>query len=458
MKRSLAAVVAVITGMTWLPGMSPTASGAAPTSGTVRRSIMQSPASVRAYWTPERMRAAKPLALKLSQADPRLTRQEPDAPATSETVIAPSAPAAGSASITLTRETKSQQQNVGFDSEEIVNVTDFPYVTHGKLFFSLGGSRYVCSATVVNSQAHNVIVTAGHCLYDNDAGVFSSNVMFVPGYRDGDRPFGSWVAEELFVRPEWQNGNFNYDFAAAVMGPQNDGDEVQDVTGARGIVFNRVAPFNFDAHGYPAADPFDGERLIHCVSDPAIRDGSGLLAPHGIGCDMTEGSSGGGWVVEAQYVNSVTSYGYTKLPNMLFGPYLGTAAEDLFESAAGESTDPDPSPTPTPTVSPTPDPTEPVLHEMDLGLRLRNHLVAKGTMTTVDGFAACSRNAPVEIYRMIDSTTGRYVKESVTGDNGTYSIRLPDRKGRYFAYSPEGFVDDLNLCGEDFSSIVRHRH
>jgi Ca2+-binding RTX toxin-like protein len=55
-----------------------------------------------------------------------------------------------------------------------------------------------------------------------------------------------------------------------------------------------------------------------------------------IDCDMTGGSSGGGWVIDGQFVNSVTSYGYRRDFDSLFGPYLGTTAENLYQQARGK--------------------------------------------------------------------------------------------------------------------------
>ena len=49
---------------------------------------------------------------------------------------------------------------------------------------------------------------------------------------------------------------------------------------------------------------------------------------------MGVGSSGGGWVVGDQYVNSVNSFGYAFLPDILFGTYFGDAAAQVYDRAA----------------------------------------------------------------------------------------------------------------------------
>jgi hypothetical protein len=89
-----------------------------------------------------------------------------------------------------------------------------------------------------------------------------------------------------------------------------------------------------------------------------------------IGCDMTQGSSGGGWVLPNGDLNSNVSAGSPDFPNILFGPYLGKAAGDVYTKASTSikpgplpdpaATPPVPSPPtlPTPTPSPSPSPTE----------------------------------------------------------------------------------------------------
>ena len=63
---------------------------------------------------------------------------------------------------------------------------------------------------------------------------------------------------------------------------------------------------------------------------------SGTPQPMGIQCNMTGGSSGGGWVVPTDgRVYSVNSYGYSNLRNVMFGPYQGNIAQQLFTTASG---------------------------------------------------------------------------------------------------------------------------
>ena len=53
----------------------------------------------------------------------------------------------------------------------------------------------------------------------------------------------------------------------------------------------------------------------------------------GVPCDMTGGSSGGGWVTQAGQIASVVSYGYGSLKNVLFGPHHEAEAQQLYLNA-----------------------------------------------------------------------------------------------------------------------------
>jgi hypothetical protein len=112
------------------------------------------------------------------------------------------------------------------------------------------------------------------------------------------------------------------------------GATLTDTVGSRGAGFNRAAQQHYFSHGYPAASPFTGGRMYICEADLATRDNSTNPPTMGIGCDMTGGSSGGGWVV-GNDVLSVNSYGYSTLRNVMFGPYQGTVAQQLYTSASG---------------------------------------------------------------------------------------------------------------------------
>lgn len=87
----------------------------------------------------------------------------------------------------------------------------------------------------------------------------------------------------------------------------------------------------YDAFGYPAAPPFSGETLQSC-SGTAQDDPFGGTQSQGIPCTMTGGSSSGPWFTGGVQ-NSVNSFGYTTMPNLVFGPYFGAEIQSAFNSA-----------------------------------------------------------------------------------------------------------------------------
>jgi hypothetical protein len=217
------------------------------------------------------------------------------------------------------------------------------------VFFTIGLSDYSCSATAVHSPNRSLVWTAGHCVSDpGPAGpVFATNWAFVPGYKEGRRPFGEWPATSLATTPQWggrgslDGGDPAFDLGAAVVAPRASRN-LEDAIGARRIAFRGARDKIYSAFGYPAERPppqFDGRHLFVCRS--RYRGSDRLFGPPWplrISCDMTAGASGGGWVVRRghrRYVASVTSYGYRGEPNSIYGPYQGIVAQRLYEEAGG---------------------------------------------------------------------------------------------------------------------------
>jgi V8-like Glu-specific endopeptidase len=267
--------------------------------------VGQSPGAVRAYWTPARMKAAVPADRVRAARGPAAKPQKPGGstyPYTSYEVTSP--------------------------------YTAAPTSTHGKVFFTERGTNYVCSGTALTSANRSTVWTAGHCVNEGP-GAYVTNWSFVPAYKDGAAPLGKWPATTLATTDRWRTaGDFGFDLGAAVVAPNTAGQALTDVTGGRGIRFNYdPAAFRFLSYGYPAASPFNGQRLWVCDAPLGTRDTSVSPATMGIGCNMTGGSSGGGWMVGSDVV-SVNSYGYTRVKNVMYGPYQGSVAQSLYDTAS----------------------------------------------------------------------------------------------------------------------------
>ncbi|MBK5233560.1 MAG: hypothetical protein JJE13_11335 [Thermoleophilia bacterium] len=223
--------------------------------------------------------------------------------------------------------------------------TTLPERFQGKVFFDLGDNRYQCSGTLVSSRNGNVVYTAGHCVWDVETQQWVRNFVFIPGYSNGTSPFEAYVATTLSAPNGYTSaGNFSYDIGMATV----DGDPQADLGGSRQIAFN-LDPYRrkYTLYGYPAEPdpPYDGQTLVGCDSQVALRD-AGIPQTMGVTpCDMRQGTSGGGWITDGNYLNSVTSYTYcetnSSLCELLWGPYFSNAAKSLYTSeAAGGSVAP----------------------------------------------------------------------------------------------------------------------
>ncbi len=213
-----------------------------------------------------------------------------------------------------------------------------PLRAHGKVFFRLGDQEYVCSGTVVSSKGRNVVMTAGHCVYDRETSSYASELVFVPAYDGGaanQAPFGVRTASAVFTSSVYaEQGRLSHDVGAVVLSKP-----VEGAVGSRGIAFDLdAASRSFRIFGYPElpSPPFDGNSLVGCDSVEIGRDGSyGRPSPIAAGpCLMQGGSSGGGWITGGGYLNSVVSYGYCddepSLCGLIYGPYFSGQAKTLY--------------------------------------------------------------------------------------------------------------------------------
>jgi V8-like Glu-specific endopeptidase len=210
-----------------------------------------------------------------------------------------------------------------------------PYPSaHGKVFFtSNSGTNYVCSGSAVVSTNKSLVWTAGHCVNEGP-GAFYKNFLFVPAYRDGAAPYGKFAGPTLLTTSGWQaNGQFGVDVGAAVVGVNGSGQTLADAVAERPLVFNSVRNQSYKLYGYPAAKKFSGGRMRVCDTAGSMNDGYATPATMGVPCDMTAGSSGGGWVTGSGAVASVVSYYYSSLRNVLFGPHLELEAQQLYSTA-----------------------------------------------------------------------------------------------------------------------------
>lgn len=224
-------------------------------------------------------------------------------------------------------------------------------LTTGRVLFTLSGVDYVCSGSVVSdgstAGATSLILTAGHCVYDDAADVFATNWMFVPDYGTARTfncdaaSFGCWTAQSLVTTSAWQSGDFNEDYAFAVVGPggkTGQSNQLDATVGAQEISFLLSHPREVFAFGYPVAKRYTGQTLIYC-SGTTVADTFGGSTDYGLACDMTGGSSGGPWLANFDRatgrgtLTSVNSFKYYALSQYMFGPYFDAYGQKTYAAA-----------------------------------------------------------------------------------------------------------------------------
>lgn len=209
--------------------------------------------------------------------------------------------------------------------------------TTGRVFLTMKGLDFVCSASAVRSANKDVVVTAGHCVKDG-TGSWAENWTFVPGYEAGREPYGSYPARQMLVAGPWsRSADDNYDVGMVVVNSR-DGRHLTDAVGAQRIGFNTERGLPIHGFGFPADPPYDGEHLQYCAG-PVHGDPYDQTRDQGLRCDLTAGASGGPWLTGFDRatglgtVTSVSSFKYSNDRGTMYGPYFGDAAKELFEAA-----------------------------------------------------------------------------------------------------------------------------
>ena len=235
----------------------------------------------------------------------------------------------------------------------------------GKVYFHMGGGDWQCSGSVVTDQGRagfSMVLTAGHCAIDETNGTFATNWLFIPSWDRQPGTFtsactaslyGCWTTAGgggLYVDNDFATaGSFNdqavtHDWAFAVVGPggkspaqQLDGISAIGAGYSLGInsvgVNDRLAAF-----GFPAAGKYHGNDLTYCAG-PVGQDAGTGNATWALACDMTGGSSGGGWLEGVNESNgnggvlsSLNSYGYSGVRNM-YGPKFNLETQATYNAA-----------------------------------------------------------------------------------------------------------------------------
>ena len=231
--------------------------------------------------------------------------------------------------------------------------------SEGKVYFSMAGGNWQCSGTPMSGHTatgYALVLTAGHCAIDETTGEFATNWVFIPNWDAKPASFstacnnnatalGCWTASAIVVDSGFASaGGFNdqatrHDWALVVVraGGYQSSDLESKVSSFALDVSSVASGRPVYAFGFPAAGKYHGNDLTYCAGN-AFTDANNDNRTFGIACDMTGGSSGGGWMAPftpssgTGSLGGLNSYGYSGVKNM-YGPDFNANTTAVFNDA-----------------------------------------------------------------------------------------------------------------------------
>jgi V8-like Glu-specific endopeptidase len=209
----------------------------------------------------------------------------------------------------------------------------------GALFVHSPGGNHFCTASVVASPGKDLLITAAHCINGGKGSTgYRSDIVFIPGYRDGLEPFGVWTPAKLLVAPQWaRSSDPDYDVGFVVL-KQHHHQNIQEVLGASRLGKDLRYQYLVHVTGYPASS----SAPITCVNWTARFSSTQLKFECG---GYTGGTSGSPWVT-AFTPNSRTGTivgvigGYHEgggTASVSYSARVGSAIQQLYREAKAAS-------------------------------------------------------------------------------------------------------------------------
>lgn len=206
----------------------------------------------------------------------------------------------------------------------------------GALFTTSSGKlgTHFCTASVINSPHGNLIVTAAHCVTGNQG-----PIAFVPGYANGNSPYGIWYVTKVFTDSAWNaSSSQNDDVAFAEVTQHGSSTPIEDVTGAEQLGIGLPAEELAKVIGYPGGAsepvicqnwtrPFSSTQMeFDCAGYPDGTSGGPFLV-------RLNQSTGQGTVIGV--IGGYEQGGYT--PAVSYSVIFGQNVESLYRTAEAGS-------------------------------------------------------------------------------------------------------------------------
>lgn len=236
-----------------------------------------------------------------------------------------------------------------------------PLTATGKVFFAVGASYYQCSGALVRDGKvdRSVVLTAGHCVFDNASSTYVTNWIFIPSYDLAQITISGcsastncWAASNIYANDGFTSQTgfttqatlFDWGFAKITelkngLLPDGGNGSTSDGTNSFAISLSGLPTGTLvNAFGYPAAGKYSGKDLVYSSGIIGFDPYNGLT--YSLASNMTGGASGGPWLSNfgtaansySGTLSSVNSYKYGTTAYM-YGPKFNSETAVTFTLA-----------------------------------------------------------------------------------------------------------------------------
>lgn len=257
------------------------------------------------YWTPERRSKAK--------AKERLANNNK----VTEMMSGPDGPEVAVEGFKgLNWNDSTSKQRVG---DPILDPTQYPYTTVGRLYFTQAGNNYYATAVAVQL---NTILTSGYAVFD---GVWSSNAVYYPSYPSTTLVYPVNVFYAYTGWTQFYYQDYNYGFATTTnrnaFNPTGWAGTKWNVPLVNGL-FWRVVGYStaYPSYMYQTYGAIVLPQPIAVTGTQTVNNADGTI-------------SGNTWWNETGgtfFANGVNTFYYTSYPAYRYSPYFNTNFGELY--------------------------------------------------------------------------------------------------------------------------------
>jgi V8-like Glu-specific endopeptidase len=207
----------------------------------------------------------------------------------------------------------------------------------GAIFSTSQKGDHFCTGSVVQSKGNSIVVTAAHCVHGGKGGGYNTDIVFVPGYRNGSEPQGEWPVKSIVVDQRWiDSSDPDLDVAFLVLGTVKN-QTIASVLGGNRLGINLGFGRTVSLTGYPS----NAGEPIACFNSTSQQSAYQMK----IACkSFPGGTSGSPWLTafdRATRTGTVIGVigGYQQggnTPDVSYSPYFDNDVLALYDRAVAQ--------------------------------------------------------------------------------------------------------------------------